>query len=226
MALGGEWIMSIKPIVDSIQFVLEIVIIAIFIVRIYVKKKKRISVKKYNRVIIICVICWLVLGISMQIISFSTLEAAMAFQGEDISGAKVVYGEDAALVARVKDGTIVFDAFLQEHGKWKMSNYIFAGQREYSTDCPNTEDYTIFFERYRMSGGIYVTVMDHGTTYQEEKRVSDSEGTHFETICANLSENRDRMYFGYIEDVPESYEIMVNKEQLLFDWGWAFEFLT
>lgn len=51
MALGGEWIMSIKPIVDSIQFVLEIVIIAIFIVRIYVKKKKRISVKKYNRVI-------------------------------------------------------------------------------------------------------------------------------------------------------------------------------
>ena len=38
MALGGEWIMSIKPIVDSIQFVLEIVIIAIFIVRIYVKK--------------------------------------------------------------------------------------------------------------------------------------------------------------------------------------------
>lgn len=144
MALGGEWIMSIKPIVDSIQFVLEIVIIAIFIVRIYVKKKKRISVKKYNRVIIICVICWLVLGISMQIVSFSTLEAAMAFQGEDISGAKVVYGEDSALVARVKDGTIVFDAFLQEHGKWKMSNYIFAGQREYSTDCPNTEDYTIF----------------------------------------------------------------------------------
>jgi len=67
VALGGEWIMSIKPIVDSIQFVLEIVIIAIFIVRIYVKKKKRISVKKYNRVIIICVICWLVLGISMQI---------------------------------------------------------------------------------------------------------------------------------------------------------------
>ena len=115
MALGGEWIMSIKPIVDSIQFVLEIVIIAIFIVRIYVKKKKRISVKKYNRV---SVICWLVLGISMQIVSFSTLEAAMAFQGEDISGAKVVYGEDSALVARVKDGTIVFDAFLQEHGKW------------------------------------------------------------------------------------------------------------
>lgn len=66
MALGGEWIMSIKPIVDSIQFILEIVIIAIFIVRIYVKKKKRISVKKYNRVIIICVICWLVLGISME----------------------------------------------------------------------------------------------------------------------------------------------------------------
>ena len=118
MALGGEWIMSIKPIVDSIQFILEIVIIAIFIVRIYVKKKKRISVKKYNRVIIICVICWLVLGISMEIVSFSTLEAAMAFQGEDISGAKVVYGEDSALVARVKDGTIVFDAFLQEHGKW------------------------------------------------------------------------------------------------------------
>lgn len=102
MALGGEWIMSIKPIVDSIQFVLEIVIIAIFIVRIYVKKKKRISVKKYNRVIIICVICWLVLGISMQIVSFSTLEAAMAFQGEDISGAKVVYGEDSALVAASK----------------------------------------------------------------------------------------------------------------------------
>ncbi len=54
------------------------------------KKEKRISVKKYNRVIIICVICWLVLGISMQIVSFSTLEAAMAFQDEDISGAKVV----------------------------------------------------------------------------------------------------------------------------------------
>ena len=53
MALGGEWIMSIKPIVDSIQFVLEIVIIAIFIVRIYVKKKKRISVKKYN-----AGLCW------------------------------------------------------------------------------------------------------------------------------------------------------------------------
>lgn len=48
----------------------------------------------------------------MEIVSFSTLEAAMAFQGEDISGAKVVYGEDSALVARVKDGTIVFDAFL------------------------------------------------------------------------------------------------------------------
>ena len=44
--------MSIKPIVDSVQAVLEIVIVAIFIVRIYVKKKKRISVKKYNRVII------------------------------------------------------------------------------------------------------------------------------------------------------------------------------
>ena len=73
--------MSIKPIVDSVQAVLEIVIVAMFIIRIYVKKKKRISVKKYNRVIIICVICWLVLGISMQIISFSTLEAAMAFQG-------------------------------------------------------------------------------------------------------------------------------------------------
>lgn len=30
--------MSIKPIVDSVQAVLEIVIVAIFIVRIYVKK--------------------------------------------------------------------------------------------------------------------------------------------------------------------------------------------
>lgn len=44
----------------------------------------------------------------------------MAFQGEDISGAKVVYGEDSALVARVKDGTIVFDAFFA--GTREMEN--------------------------------------------------------------------------------------------------------
>ena len=53
----------------------------------------------------------------------------------------MVYGEDSALVARVKDGTIVFDAFLQEHGKWKMSNYIFA---QIVSKCVPSESETRF----------------------------------------------------------------------------------
>ncbi len=71
--------MSIKPIIDNIQVMLELVAIAIFIIRIYVKKKKQLPVKKYNRAIIICGICWFVLESSMQLISFPTLESAIAF---------------------------------------------------------------------------------------------------------------------------------------------------
>lgn len=218
--------MSIKPIIDNIQAALEIIVIAIFIIRIYVKKKKRASVKKYNRVIIICGICWLVLETTMQIVSFSTLEAAIAFQGENMNETNVIEGENSALVVGIKDETTVFDVFGKEHGRWKMPNYVFSGVTECSMECENTKDYMIVMERYKLSGGAYIMVIDYGSTYQEEKIVSDSEGTQFSSICANSSENGNRIYFGYMEDIPQNYEVMVNKEQLKFDWEWALKFLS
>ena len=218
--------MSIKPIIDNIQVVLELVVIGIFIIRIYVKKKKQLPVKKYNRAIIICGICWFVLESSMQLISFPTLESAIAFQGQNMSETEMIYGENSALVVGIKDGTTAFDVFGQERGRWKMSNYVFSGVTECSMDCENTRDYMIVMERHKLSGGVYIMVIDYSSTYQEEKTILDSEGTHFDSICASSSENGNRMYFGYMEDVPKSYEVMVNKEELKFDWEWAFEFLT
>lgn len=218
--------MSIKPIIDNIQVMLELVAIAIFIIRIYVKKKKQLPVKKYNRAIIICGICWFVLESSMQLISFPTLESAITFQGQNMSETEMIYGENSALVVGIKDGTTAFDVFGQERGRWKMSNYVFSGVTECSMDCENTRDYMIVMERHKLSGGVYIMVIDYSSTYQEEKTILDSEGTHFDSICASSSENGNRMYFGYMEDVPKSYEVMVNKEKLKFDWEWAFEFLT
>lgn len=218
--------MSIKPIIDNIQAVLELVAIAIFIVRIYVKKKKQLPVKKYNRAISICGICWLVLEASMQFISFPTLEAAITFQGQNMSETEMIYGENSALVVGIKDGTTAFDVFGQEHGRWKMSNYVFSGVTECSMDCENTRDYMIVMEQHKLSGGVYIMVIDYSSTYPEKKTVLDSEGTHFDTVCASSGENGNRIYFGYMEDIPQNYEVMVNKEQLKFDWKWAFKFLA
>lgn len=210
--------MSIKPIIDNIQVVLELVAIAIFLIRIYVKKKKQLPVKKNNRAIIICGICWFILEASMQFISFPTLKAAAAFQGDDLENVAVIKGENSAFVVKCGNGKTISSIYGQKNGRWKMPNYIFMGLSEYSDICDGTMKYAITLSRYEMHGGLYVAVSDYSSQYFEEKTILDSEGTQFFSVCAQGRGKGERTYCGYVEKIPENYEITINGELLKFNW--------
>lgn len=176
--------MCVILIIDNIQAMLELIIIATIIIRIYAKKKKGISVKKYTKIIFISCACWFTLEISMQIISFPTLETAVAFQGDNVENAAMIRGENSALVLKSGNGQTVLRIYGQKNGRWKMPNYIFMGLSEYSEICDKPMKYTITFERYEMRGGLYVSVSDYSSKYFEERTVFDSEGTQFVSVCA------------------------------------------
>lgn len=210
--------MCVMLIIDNIQAMLELIIIATIIIRIYAKKKKGISVKKYTKIIFILCVCWCTLEISMQVISFPTLKAAAAFQGDDLENVAVIKGENSALVLKSGNGQTVLRIYGQKNGRWKMPNYIFMGLSEYSEICDKPMKYTITFERYEMRGGLYVSVSDYSSKYFEERTVFDSEGTQFVSVCAQGRECGERTYCGYVEDVPENYEIIIDGERLKFNW--------
>lgn len=210
--------MCVILIIDNIQAMLELIIIATIIIRIYAKKKKGISVKKYTKIIFISCACWFTLEISMQIISFPTLETAVAFQGDNVENAAMIRGENSALVLKSGNGQTVLRIYGQKNGRWKMPNYIFMGLSEYSEICDKPMKYTITFERYEMRGGLYVAVSDYSSQYFEEKTILDSEGTQFVSVCAQGRECGERTYCGYVEDVPENYEIIIDGERLKFNW--------
>lgn len=210
--------MCVILIIDNIQAMLELIIIATIIIRIYAKKKKGISVKKYTKIIFISCACWFTLEISMQIISFPTLETAVAFQGDNVENAAMIRGENSTLVLKSGNGQTVLRIYGQKNGRWKMPNYIFMGLSEYSEICDKPMKYTITFERYEMRGGLYVSVSDYSSKYFEERTVFDSEGTQFVSVCAQGRECGERTYCGYVEDVPENYEIIIDGERLKFNW--------
>lgn len=182
------------------------------------KRKKGIFVKKYTKIIFISCACWFTLEISMQIISFPTLETAVAFQGDNVENAAMIRGENSALVLKSGNGQTVLRIYGQKNGRWKMPNYIFMGLSEYSEICDKPMKYTITFERYEMRGGLYVSVSDYSSKYFEERTVFDSEGTQFVSVCAQGRECGERTYCGYVEDVPENYEIIIDGERLKFNW--------
>ena len=182
------------------------------------KRKKGIFVKKYTKIIFISCACWFTLEISMQIISFPTLETAVAFQGDNVENAAMIRGENSALVLKSGNGQTVLRIYGQKNGRWKMPNYIFMGLSEYSEICDKPMKYTITFERYEMRGGLYVSVSDYSSKYFEERTVFDSEGTQFVSVCAQGRECGERTYSGYVEDVPENYEIIIDGERLKFNW--------
>lgn len=205
-------------IIDNIQTILEFIIIVAIIICIYMKRKKGIFVKKYTKIIFISCACWFTLEISMQIISFPTLETAVAFQGDNVENAAMIRGENSALVLKSGNGQTVLRIYGQKNGRWKMPNYIFMGLSEYSEICDKPMKYTITFERYEMRGGLYVSVSDYSSKYFEERTVFDSEGTQFVSVCAQGRECGERTYCGYVEDVPENYEIIIDGERLKFNW--------
>ena len=182
------------------------------------KRKKGIFVKKYTKIIFISCACWFTLEISMQIISFPTLETAVAFQGDNVENAAMIRGENSALVLKSGNGQTVLRIYGQKNGRWKMPNYIFMGLSEYSEICDKPMKYTITFERYEMRGGLYVSVSDYSSKYFEERTVFDSDGTQFVSVCAQGRECGERTYCGYVEDVPENYEIIIDGERLKFNW--------
>ena len=182
------------------------------------KRKKGIFVKKYTKIIFISCACWFTLEISMQIISFPTLETAVAFQGDNVENAAMIRGENSALVLKSGNGQTVLRIYGQKNGRWKMPNYIFMGLSEYSEICDKPMKYTITFERYEMRGGLYVSVSDYSSKYFEERTVFDSEGTQFVSVCAQGRECGERTYCGYVEDVPENYAIIIDGERLKFNW--------
>ena len=182
------------------------------------KRKKGIFVKKYTKIIFISCACWFTLEISMQIISFPTLETAVAFQGDNVENVAMIRGENSALVLKSGNGQTVLRIYGQKNGRWKMPNYIFMGLSEYSEICDKPMKYTITFERYEMRGGLYVSVSDYSSKYFEERTVFDSEGTQFVSVCAQGRECGERTYSGYVEDVPENYEIIIDGERLKFNW--------
>ena len=182
------------------------------------KRKKGIFVKKYTKIIFISCACWFTLEISMQIISFPTLETAVAFQGDNVENVAMIRGENSALVLKSGNGQTVLRIYGQKNGRWKMPNYIFMGLSEYSEICDKPMKYTITFERYEMRGGLYVSVSDYSSKYFEERTVFDSEGTQFVSVCAQGRECGERTYCGYVEDVPENYEIIIDGERLKFNW--------
>ena len=154
----------------------------------------------------------------MQIISFPTLETAVAFQGDNVENVAMIRGENSALVLKSGNGQTVLRIYGQKNGRWKMPNYIFMGLSEYSEICDKPMKYTITFERYEMRGGLYVSVSDYSSKYFEERTVFDSEGTQFVSVCAQGRECGERTYCGYVEDVPENYEIIIDGERLKFNW--------
>lgn len=192
--------MCVILIIDNIQAMLELIIIATIIIRIYAKKKKGISVKKYTKIIFISCACWFTLEISMQIISFPTLKAAAAFQGDDLENVAVIKGENFAFVVKCGNGKTISSIYGQKNGRWKMPNYIFMGLSEYSDICDGKMKYAITLSRYEMHGGLYVAVSDYSSQYFEEKTILDSEGTQFVSVCAQGRECGERTYCGYVED--------------------------
>ena len=154
----------------------------------------------------------------MQVISFPTLKAAAAFQGDDLENVAVIKGENSALVLKSGNGQTVLRIYGKKNGRWKMPNYIFMGLSEYSDICDGTMKYAITLSRYEMHGGLYVAVSDYSSQYFEEKTILDSEGTQFFSVCAQGRGKGERTYCGYVEKIPENYEITINGERLKFNW--------
>ena len=114
-------------IIDNIQAMLELIIIATIIIRIYAKKKKGISVKKYTKIIFILCVCWCTLEILMQVISFPTLKAATAFQGDDLENVAVIKGENSAFVVKCGNGKIISSIYGQKKRKMENAKLYFYG---------------------------------------------------------------------------------------------------
>lgn len=217
--------MGVILIIDNIQAILEIIIVAVIIICIYMKKKKGISVKKYTKIIFILWACWNMLEISMQVISFPTLKTAAAFQGDNLENVVVIEGENSALVVKSGNEQNILSIYGQKNEKWKMPNYIFMGLSEYSDMCDGTMEYAITLYRYEMCDGVYVAVSDYSSQYSEEKTILDSEETPFASVCTQGRGKGERTYCGYVEKIPENYEITINGELLKFNWERACKIL-
>ena len=161
----------------------------------------------------------------MQVISFPTLKAAAAFQGDDLENVAVIKGENSAFVVKCGNGKTISSIYGQKNGRWKMpSRDSEKCVKEIDEETSNSYDLIIRTFQYVNENGRYIVLQDYRSGHHDEKSITDSEGTEFATYCTDETKmTASRIYYGYLTGIPTNYELKLKDEEIQVNWNKIFD---
>ncbi len=186
-----------------------------------IRKKSYRYVRKYIFVLMGIALIGILADGSQELITFSTLKQVLNAYGIKIDQSQIVYGEHSAIVPHEWKLDVTMEIFREDNGRWKMpSRDSEKLVKEIDEATSNSDDLVIRTFQYTNEKGRYIVIQDYRSGHYDEKEITDSKGTKFVTYCTDETKiTASRIYYGYLTEIPENYELKLENEEIQVNWN-------